>query len=167
MQLLWAELQLPKDKPFCIKNIPQSAKLLSHLSGSHLATHKLHYSFLLYLAPSSCIFSSLDERFCLQTLKSLFYFSLTIQFHFFCFFGGQTCHSRLPIAIVCRLLTEPFFCRWSGKNQNQEQNFFQRRCIASRSVLLFLYRPCYLHFLSDDSAIRTYWVVFWQPLSLV
>lgn len=98
MQLLWAERHLPKDMPFCVKNIPQSAKLLLHLSGSHLATHKLHYSFLLYLASSSCFFSSLDESLRLQMLKSFFSFSLNTQFHLFAFFGGQTCHSQLTSA---------------------------------------------------------------------
>lgn len=88
----------PQRQTFCIKSIPQSAKLLLHLSGSHLATHKLHYSFLLYAASSSCFFSVLDEGFCFQMLKVSSTFFLITQFHVFVFFGGQICHSQLPSA---------------------------------------------------------------------
>lgn len=104
MPLLCTELHLPKDRSFCIKNIPQSAKLLLHLSGSHLATHKLHCSFLLYLASFSFFLSSLGQSFCLQALKKS-PFLLLLSFRFLGFFGDQTSHSQLPSAsdhlIVC------------------------------------------------------------------
>lgn len=74
---------LPWRQTFLHKNIPQSANLLLHLSGSHLATHKLHYSFLPYLASSSFFFSPVHESFWLQTLGSLLCISLTTLFHLF------------------------------------------------------------------------------------
>lgn len=58
---------LPQRQTFLHKNIPQSANLLLHLSGSHLATHKLHYSFFPYLASSSVFFTPVAESFWLQT----------------------------------------------------------------------------------------------------
>lgn len=76
---------LPRRQTFLHKNIPHSANLLLHLSGSHLATHKLQYSFLPYLVPTYFFFSLVFESMQLQTLRILLGFSLTIHFHLFLF----------------------------------------------------------------------------------